>query len=508
MNTRRRVLIINAYFNPWRKATPTRWFIPRPMAPFYLAGYFNSDRVDVRVWDEVFDGALLDDRLFDWPDLVVFTGLTSMFDRAHQLTAYFRHANPSVATAIGGPIARALPALCTEIFDYVSQGDVEDVAGIIRDVFDETCVSLTGAPRFDLARPSMGVGYLETTKNCNFACSFCSLTGERRRYTPHSDASIAGQLDAMGNVLGVMVLDNNFYGNSRDSFRHRVEMIGERWRRGQFRGWGALVTGDFFKRPENVQLMARNGCKAVFSGVETLDPAVLKTFNKKQSLLSDPRALTQLCADHGMFFDYGMIADFSQQTMAEVDSQLTGILQDPSIPLPSLLTLTIPILGTPYFDAAARDGRLMPDLNLSDLDGQKIVEWPMEPLEQVVPFVADLLRFRGRKTALARHAVKHAWHWRRHFDWDQTALALVRPLHRFGGSIHVNVGNLRQMRQSFREPPLTYCAMTDRPRALYTPQRRLPAQFEKCFTPLRVTDSKGALTDDLLKARIKTPVAA
>lgn len=501
LNKSRRVLIINAYFNPWRKSTPTRWFIPRAMAPFYLAGYFNRDRVEVRVWDEVFDGTLLGSRLFDWPDLVVFTGLTSAFDRAHQLSAYFRHANPSVATAIGGPIARALPALCAEVFDYVSQGDVEDIVEIIRDSLDATCVSAKGAPRFDLAKPSMGVGYLETTKNCNFACSFCSLTGEQREYTPHSDQSIAQQFDAMKNVLGVMVLDNNFYGNSRASFRHRVEMIGDRWRKGQFRGWGALVTGDFFKQPENVELMAMNGCKAVFSGVESLDPAVLKTFNKKQSIMSDPQALTKICAEHGMFFDYGMIADFSQQTIADVDNQLNEILSNPDIPLPSLLTLTIPILGTPYFDAAAHEGRLMPNVCLSDLDGQKIVEWPREPLEKVVPFVADLLRFRGRKAALVRHAVNHAWRWRRHFDWDQTALALARPLHRFGGSIDVNVGGLRQMRQSFREPPLTYCAMTDRLRSAYTPQVRLPSKFEKCFIPLRVTDAEGALTDELQKAR-------
>ncbi|MEQ8396040.1 radical SAM protein [Thalassobaculum sp.] len=499
MQSRHKVLIVNAYFDPWRSSTPTRWFIPRAMAPFYLAGHFNPDRVDVRVWDEVFHGALLEPRLFAWPDLVIFTGLTSMFDRAHQLSAYFRHANPSVVTAIGGPIPRALPTLCAEAFDYACQGDVEDISSVISDVFDASCVSETGAPRFDLAVPSMGVGYLETTKNCNFACSFCSLTGEARKYVAHSEQSITRQLDAMKRVLGVMVLDNNFYGSSRQSFQRRVELIGERWRQGQFRGWGALVTGDFFKRPENVELMARNGCKAVFSGVESLDPAVLRSFNKKQSMTSDPRALTRICAENGMFFDYGMIADFTQQTVAEVDDQLSAILDDPSIPLPGLLTLTIPILGTPYFDSSAHAGRLMPNVLLSDLDGQKVVEWPKEPLETVVPYVADLLRFRGRKRALARHAVRHAWRWRRHFDWDQTALALVRPLHRFGGK--VNLGSIRQMRQSFKEPPLTYCAMSDRLRTAYTPQMPLPSKFAKCFEPLRVTDGDGGLTDALLKAR-------
>lgn len=503
---KRNVLIINAYFDPWRTATPTRWFIPRAMAPYYLAGAFDRNRVDVKVWDEVFHGSMLDTRLFGWPDLVVFTGLTAAFDRAHQLSAYFRHANPSVVVAIGGPIARALPRLCEEIFDFTCQGDAEDIACVIRDVFDASCVAEELAPRFDLAVPTMGLGYLETTKNCNFACSFCSLTGEQRPYVAHSETSITSQLDALNRPLAIMVLDNNFYGNDRKSFHRRVELIGDRWRKGEFRGWGALVTGDFFKRPENVEFVAKNGCKALFSGVESFDPDVLKSFNKKQSVTSDPRALTEICAEHGMFFDYGMIVDFSQQTIAEVDDQLNAVLNEPAIPLPSLLSMTIPILGTPYFDESASAGRLMPNLLLSDMDGQKLVEWPKEPLEDVVPFVADLLRFRGRKAALAQHAVRHAWRWRKHFAWHETALAMIRPLHRFGGKI--NLGSLRQMRQSRREPPLTYSAMTDRLRSAYTPLIRLPSKFESCFEPLRVTDSDGALTERLLNGRATSRAAA
>ncbi|KZM50023.1 hypothetical protein [Labrenzia sp. OB1] len=496
---KRRVLIVNAYFDPWRSASPTRLFVPRAMAPYYLAGYFDPDLVEVKVWDEVFHGALLNRRLLEWPDMVVFTGLTAAFDRARQLAAYCRHFTPQVVSVIGGPIARALPALCDQVFDYTCQGDVEEIGAVIEAVFSADHVADRTAPRFDLTAPTMGVGYLETTRNCNFACSFCSLSGEGRAYSAHSEASIDGQLGAMGKAFGVMVLDNNFYGNNRSSFEWRVGKIGERWRQGQFRGWGALVTGDFFKRPENLKLMADNGCKALFSGVENLDPAVLRTFNKKQSLASDPLSLTQACAEHGMFFDYGVIIDFAQQTVAEVDDQVSGILSDPRIPLPGLLSLTIPIAGTPYFDEAARAGRLMPNVLLSDLDGQKLVEWPQEPLEKVTPFLRDLLKFRGRKMALSRHAFRHAWHWRKHLGWEQTVLSAVRPLHRFGGNF--GLGSPRQMRQSFREPALTYSVMTDTLRAAYRPLHRLPSQFAKDFEPLRVTDETGALSDQFLEAR-------
>lgn len=501
-----RVLIINAYFDPWRSSCPTRFFVPRAMAPYYLAGYIDRECTEVRVWDEVYHGSLMSRGLFEWPDMVVLTGLTAAFDRARQLAAYCRHFNPAVVCVIGGPIARAMPSICSEVFDYTCQGDVEEIGLVIEAEFGSKHCAEATAPRFDLTKPTMGVGYLETTKNCNFACSFCSLSGEGRAYSSYSDAAINAQLDALGDSFVVMVLDNNFYGNNRRSFKRRVELIGDRWRKGQFKGWGALVTGDFFKRPENLALMADNGCKGLFSGVENLDAEFLRSFNKKHSLDSDLHRITNACADHGISFDYGMILDFSSQTVGEIDDQISGILSDARVPLPSLLSMTIPIVGTPYFQEASRSGRLMPNLLLSDMDGQKLVEWPKEPLETVVRFLGDLLKFKGRKSALGRHAVRHAWHWRKHYDWEQTIVSVIRPLLRFGGTLQI--GTPRQMLQNLKEPALTYCAMSDGLRSAYKPVFRLESHLEKEFEPLQITDQSGALTESFLQAQAKpTPLA-
>lgn len=437
----------------------------------------------------------MDPRVYEWPDFVVLTGLTASFDRARQLSAYFRNARPDVAIAIGGPIARALPRLCGAIFDHVCQGDVDSLDALIDDVLGAGHRADDPAPRYDLAGWSYGLGYAETTTNCNFACSFCSLTGENRAYQPQSSASISRQLMAMGKTPYLVMLDNNFYGNSRADFERRVDLIGAKWRHGDFRGWAALVTGDFFKNPDNLAYVAANGCKALFSGVESFDPAVLKSFNKRQSLSSDPLTLAQHCADHGIAFDYGMMLDFTQQTVAEVGGQIDALLASPRTPLPALLSMTIPILGTPYFADAARAGRLMPNLRLSDLDGQKIVEWPKEPLERVVPFVADLLRFRGRKMALLSQVARHAWFRRSTFDTAQLMLGVFGPLARYGGT--VRVGSFRQMRQTWREPRRTYCALTDPLGLSYTPTHRLDAKFARDFEPLYVTDDAGRLTPEV-----------
>ncbi len=494
-NRRPRVLVVNAYVDPWRSAAPTRLFSPRAVAPYYLAGRFCPDRTEIRVHDEVHHGALLDPRLFEWPDLVVLTGLTLSFDRARQLSAYFRNARPGIPIAIGGPIARALPRLCETVFDYVCLGDVESLDELIDAALGEGYRADDPAPRFDMIGWSYGLGYIETTRNCNFSCAFCSLTGENRAYQQYSSGEISRQFKALGRVTMLMVLDNNFYGNNRSDFERRVDLLGAHWRRGDFRGWGALVTGDFFKNPDNLAFVAANGCKALFSGVESFDPLVLKSFNKRHSLSSDPRTLARLCAEHGVLFDYGMMLDFTQQTVAEIDGQIDALLASTDTPLPALLSLTIPILGTPYFDEAAKMGRLMPNLRLCDLDGQKVVEWPKEPVEQVVPYVADLLRFRGRKSALLRHAVRHVWSRRSSFDVSQSMISLLGPLVRYGGTL--KIGSVRQMRQTWREPRRTYCAMTDPLSVSYRPSHRLLDKFTRDFEPLYVTDGEGRLTQEI-----------
>lgn len=502
---RPRVLIVNAYVHPWRSATPSRLFIPRAMAPYHLAGAFDPTRVDVRVHEEVYDGAFLDPKLYAWPDVLILTGLTAAFDRARQIAAYVRNARPDAVTVIGGPIARALPKLCRQIYDYVCRGDVDEIAAVGRDILGPDAIAETSVPRFDLTGGPGLVGYLETTVNCNFACAFCSLTGENRAYRTHPLADLSRQIEAMGRVRVLALLDNNFYGSSRAGFIARTELLGEHWRRGAYRGWIALVTGDFFAREENIAFVAKHGCIGLFSGVESLDPAVLKSYNKRQSLLLEPGRLSRACAEHGIVFDYGLLFDFGAETVASASAQIDHILSDPEVPLPAFLSLTIPILGTPYFDTAVQARRLMPNLRLADLDGRKLVEWPKEPLETVAPFVRDLLMLRGRKARLARHAVAHALTRRRAYRIDQTLFNLVRPMVAYGTT--VRVGTARQMLHGLREAPLTACAMTDPLSAMYTPNVPLASRFEADFQPLHLTDEHGALTDTVAN-RLDTPLAA
>ncbi|MEM8553280.1 MAG: hypothetical protein AAGF71_00505, partial [Pseudomonadota bacterium] len=235
------------------------------------------------------------------------------------------------------------------------------------------------------------------------------------------------------------------------------------------------------------------------------DPKILKSYNKKQSLIAHPGTLTHACAEHGILFDYGLMVDFAQQTMGEVADQIDGLLSDPKMKMPAFISTTIPVVGTPYFDSAARQGRILPNVRLSDMDGMKLVEWPTEPLEEVARFFGDLVNLRNRQWALARHTIGQALHWRKHLPYEMTVLSVLMQLNRFRR--RRGVGSLAQMRMRAREARPTYLATTDPLRAAYRPIMPMPEMFQRDFEPLVVTDSKGQLTEAFQRAREQPQLA-
>ena len=175
---KKRILIVNCFFDEMRFKVGRNTQIPQAMGPVYLAGAFASDACDVRLYDEMSSGPLEDEKMFSWPDMLVLTGLNTAFDRMLHLTAYVRTKNPTAVIVAGGPAIRNLPNLSKQYFDYICLGDMEELQLVIEDAFDKHHVSDQMNPRYDLAYWMTQFGYVESSRNCNFKCSFCSLTGE------------------------------------------------------------------------------------------------------------------------------------------------------------------------------------------------------------------------------------------------------------------------------------------------------------------------------------------
>ena len=137
-------------------------------------------------------------RLLSWPDMLVLTGLTNGFDRMLHLTAYARSKNPKVIVVAGGPPVRALPLLSKKVFDYACLGDIEEICDVISEAFGPAYVAKPMLPRYDLAYWFGRIGYVETTRYCNFRCSFCALTAEGRSYQTYDLEHVRQQIMASG----------------------------------------------------------------------------------------------------------------------------------------------------------------------------------------------------------------------------------------------------------------------------------------------------------------------
>jgi hypothetical protein len=493
---RKRILIVNCYFDAshWSLRRPFK--IPQAVGPIYLAGAFSRELCDVRCHSELASGPLQDPELLSWPDMLVLTGLTNSFDRMLHLTAYARTLNDKVIVVAGGPPIRALPRLASRFFDYSCLGDIEELQEVAANTFGPAYAAEQILPRYDLGYWLGSTGYVETTRYCNFRCTFCSLTAEGRSYQNYNLTYIRQQMLAMGKRRRVVFIDNNFYGNDRSGFGARTALIKELHDTGQFNHWAALVTNDFFGKPENIQLVKNAGCAFLFSGVESFDSDWLLRVNKPQNTYAPPLELIMKCLKMGVVFSYGLIADFTTRSIADFRREFESILDTPEITLPSYVTLPIPILGTPYFFGSLASGRMLPNIKLRDMDGATILENPLDPIREVVKFLSDGVQSFTRHTVpIASHAARFVRMYRRDLTKMQLVFATGSSLIQCAQGWSLSLRLLRRMGKDTRR---THVSSTEPLDHVYTPAFKLDSRFESYFRPTMVTDNNGQLHNSLI----------
>jgi hopanoid C-2 methylase len=490
---RKRILIVNSYADETRMPIRRAKKIPQAMTPVYLAGFFSKDLCEITLYSELASGPLSDAALVGWPDMLVLTGLNTAFDRMLHLTAYTRTANPKVIVVAGGPAVRALPALSSRYFDYVCTGDVEQLSGVIHDSLGPEYVSPEATPRFGLAYWVGPVGYMETSRNCNFNCSFCSLTAEGNEYKKIDLEEIEKEILALGKRRMVLFLDNNFYGNDRSHFLAKLEIVRHHLDAGRFAGWGALVTEDFFLDEGNLIAAREAGCKVLFTGIESFDASWLRNSGKTQNALISQSEMIRNCVENGVILLYGMMFDLYVRPVAALRSELEFILNSPELTLPSYLSLPVPILNTPLFQDAIKKGALLPLTKLRDLDSTTISMMPRDSLDEALGFVRSIQSLRGYRTRVLRHTVGFMRRYGKRLSSEQriivlgTAMNLVAPV----------LLTSQALCQTLVWERRTHVSTTEALDAFYRPALPVASQYASYFRPTMLTDREGALTEDV-----------
>jgi hypothetical protein len=500
--TRRRVLIVNTYFPEVRESIRVPQ-VPNALAPVLLAGMLSPTAFDIRLYNEVSDGVLevFAKDLLAWPDVVVFTGLTAAFDRMLQLSAYFRTLNPDVITVAGGIAIRALSSYSRRFFDYACTGDAGQLREVVREALGPEYVAEEPTPRYDLAH-WMGrrIGYAESSRNCNFRCTFCSLTATGLGYEALSLDELRRQLVAMGPRDVICFQDNQFYGSDRGFFLERMALLRELRAAGHFRYWHAFVSDTFLWNDETLAAARDAGCFSIFVGVESFDETWLRRVNKLQNLRHDRLALIQRCLDAGILFNYGLVYDSTERTLAQMHGELASICDNPEIPAPNFIFGAVPFPGTPFFHDRHARGLLLPSTRVRDLEGSTLAMKPLDPVADVARFLATGKYLRGYRRRHLRRQLEFVWRNRRTLSPEQLLISNVAFLSVLTpGPVWHPTMFLRKRRRR------THVSTTDHLDPAYTPITRVHSRYADHFRPTMVTDVAGelnpALADDLLATR-------
>jgi hypothetical protein len=384
----------------------------QPMTGTLIAALLSPD-VDVDVVNDNSPGEI------DWTrsyDLLFISSIHSDFDRARQISHYFRRRGAK--TVYGGFMASTYPHLCQPFFDAVVIGDAE---GCVRDIvadfqrgelkrrylskpYDASAVPV---PRFDLlAGKSLLPLTLEATRGCTFRCDFCALTGLGTRFHVRPPEQVVRDITEGQRMLRDLVpwyqrkivtfLDNNIGGNLRhlkalcDALAP-LDIV-----------WGSQITFNAIADPDVSRALSRAGCRAMFVGLESFNPAALQDMHKHQNAIERTKQMLEQSRRNGILVGSGLLLSPSIDDLDYIAS-IPDRLTECGFYMPSYVCFESPIPGTPNFHRLAAEDppALLPNALLRDFAGFTLVVRPKRaPVEAFIDgyrWVLDNVFTPGRK---------------------------------------------------------------------------------------------------------------
>ena len=288
----------------------SRVAIPR-LGSLLLGTILQQQGIDVKVVIEEISNPNY--RSLDFhPDLVCISSISSTAPRAYELGDFYRQ--QGLPVVLGGAHPSFLPLEGLEHADFVVCGEGDEAlpelikalktGGSLADIHN-LCYRDGDAiqqnpwrpflgdldslpiPNYNLihgwkARNRRGVVSIATSRGCPFNCTFCSvilLFGRKHRV--YSIDRVIDEIRQNGaQSRHIFFCDDNFTADRKRTKELCERIIAE----GLKIEWSAQVRVESAKDEELLELMAKSGCYIVFVGLESINPATLKAYNKSQTV--------------------------------------------------------------------------------------------------------------------------------------------------------------------------------------------------------------------------------
>lgn len=373
--------------------------LPRLGLPI-LAGMLRQHGVETSIYCQDFCDVDYSDVLSS--DLVGISTTTSTAPEAYRIAQRVRAVG--IPVVLGGSHVSFMADEALEHADFCVRGEGEHTIVELLDAIDsgsgygsvdglsyrigdevrhnkprELVQDLDSLPFADLdairARDIVKLTPIATSRGCPFACNFCSVVQMfGRGYRERSVGNVIEEIQ-LRNPAQIFFYDDNFAAN-----RERTKLLLDTMlSRGIRVPWTAQARVDVAGDRELVRLMKRSGCEMLYIGFESVNPATLKEYNKRQSVAEIADSV-RILHDNGIMTHGMFVFGAENDDAASLRSTLQFSLKH-GVDTVQFMILT-PLPGTPYFDQMEEQGRLLTrDWQL--YDGQHVVYQPgkMSPYE-------------------------------------------------------------------------------------------------------------------------------
>ncbi len=308
-------------------------------------------------------------------DLVALTVTVDVFDRSVAIAKCFR--SRGIPVVAGGIHITAAPETAVAHFDAVCIGMAERVwpkmiadtqRGTLQEIYcDMDDIPAIAAPAYTIAAKSkyLYTNIVTTSRHCNFQCDFCynSCANMPHRHITRPIADVVKDIQTL-NTKHILFVDDNFIGNPAytQQLLYALRPLGITW--------NAAVSANIVDHPKLLDQMQRSGCKSLFVGFESVNPAALAQMHKRQNNVDKYEALVAALHSRAIMINASIVFGLPGDTPDTFDATLAWMISH------KIETVTAHIL-TPYpgtiLYRRMRDANQIVDFDLSHYNTAHVV---------------------------------------------------------------------------------------------------------------------------------------
>ncbi len=336
------------------------------LGPLYLATLAARAGFDAEILNEnILSRPVIADDLAD-TDILCLSCLTPSIDRGRVIAREYKARRTAMGrpsrTIVGGIHASMIPEDVVDDFDQVFVGEgetkiVDLLSGKYTDkiVHGERMDNLDAVPipNYTLLRHWQKIRYwpVMTSRGCPYECTFCSVTEMfGRGYRMRRVEQVIEEAKQYKNKW-IFFVDDNFVVHKK-----RTDQLLELVRSNGIKRWSCQIRVEVSRNLSLVRRMSEAGCRTVYIGFESINPASLEEMHKNQTV-EDVKNAIQVFRNHGINV-HGMFILGSDADTAETIPLTSRFCRESGLTSVQYMILT-PLPGTEFYRKMESEGRLL-----------------------------------------------------------------------------------------------------------------------------------------------------